>query len=260
MHISIRRGVAMALFGNLLSATSFAQQSPANATAKPHEHEALEEVLVTANPLNRSSTDLSQSATVLEGAALRQQLANSLGETLARMPGLANASFGENVGRPVIRGLQGTRVGILNNSLAVSDASSVSQDHAVSIEPFLADQIEVLRGPSTLLFGSGAIGGVVNMVSPTIPQEIPEEGYSGRVTAQGNTAAEEEFAAGRLELGQGAFALHLDGFHRRTDDYDIPGNAQLYPDMENDRGNMRARSTMTRNTARMTAEPCQTAS
>ncbi len=234
MHISIRHGVAMALFGNLLSATSFAQQSPASAAARPHQHEALEEVLVTANPLNRSTTDLSQSATVLEGAALRQQLANSLGETLARMPGLANASFGENVGRPVIRGLQGTRVGILNNSLAVSDASSVSQDHAVSIEPFLADQIEVLRGPSTLLFGSGAIGGVVNMVSPTIPQEIPEGGYSGRVTAQGNTAAEEEFAAGRLELGQGAFALHLDGFHRRTDDYDIPGNAQLYPDMEDE--------------------------
>ncbi len=234
MHVSIRRGVAIALFGNLLSTTGFAQQAPANPTAKPHEHEALEEVRVTANPLNRSSTDLSQSATVLEGAALRQQLANSLGETLARMPGLANASFGENVGRPVIRGLQGTRVGILNNSLAVSDASSVSQDHAVSIEPFLADQIEVLRGPSTLLFGSGAIGGVVNMVSPTIPQELPEEGYSGRVTAQGNTAAEEEFAAGRLDLGQGAFALHLDGFHRRTDDYDIPGAAQLYPEAEHE--------------------------
>jgi len=234
MHISIRRGVAMALFGNLLSAGSIAQQAPAKATAKPHEHEILEEVLVSANPLNRATTDLSQSATVLEGAALRQQLANSLGETLARMPGLANASFGENVGRPVIRGLQGTRVGILNNSLAVSDASSVSQDHAVSIEPFLADQIEVLRGPSTLLFGSGAIGGVVNMVSPTIPQEIPEEGYSGRVMAQGNTAAEEEFAAGRLELGQGAFALHVDGFHRRTDDYDIPGSAQLYPDMDDE--------------------------
>ncbi len=234
MHISIRRAVAMALFGNLLSATSIAQQSPATTTAKPHDHETLEEVVVTANPLNRESTDLSQSTTVLQGAALRQQLANSLGETLARTPGLANASFGENVGRPVIRGLQGTRVGILNNSLAVSDASSVSQDHAVSIEPFLADQIEVLRGPSTLLFGSGAIGGVVNMVTPTIPQEIPEEGYSGRVIAQGNTAAEEEFVAGRLDLGQGAFALHLDGFHRRTDDYDIPGAAQLYPETDHD--------------------------
>ena len=234
MHIPIRYGIAMALFGNLLSTTSFGQQSSANVTDESHEHETLEEILVTANPLGRESTDLSQSTTVLQGAALRQQLANSLGETLARTPGMSNASFGENVGRPVIRGLQGTRVGILNNSLAVSDASSVSQDHAVSIEPFLADQIEVLRGPSTLLFGSGAIGGVVNMVSPTIPQEIPEDGYSGRATAQANTAANEEFVAGRLGLGSESFALHLDGFHRRTDDYDIPGRAELYPDDDPD--------------------------
>jgi iron complex outermembrane receptor protein len=149
---------------------------------------------------------------------------------------MSNASFGENVGRPVIRGLQGSRVGILNNSMAVSDASSVSQDHAVSVEPFLADQIEVLRGPSTLLYGSGAIGGVVNMVSPSIPQVIPENGYSGRAITQVNTAADEEFAAGRLDLGGGSFAFHADGFHRRTDDYDIPGNADLYPEDEPEHG------------------------
>jgi iron complex outermembrane receptor protein len=232
MTISIRRGVSLTLLGYLWSTQGLAQQSVINKPVSAHDHETLEEILVTANPLGRDSNDLSQSATVLEGEALSQQLANSLGETLARMPGLSNASFGENIGRPVIRGLQGTRVGILNNSLAVSDASSVSQDHAVSVEPFLADQIEVLRGPATLLFGSGAIGGVVNMVSPSIPQEIPEEGYSGRATAQANTAANEEFVAGRLDLGQGAFALHLDGFHRRTDDYEIPGNAELYPEDE----------------------------
>ena len=236
MNISIRQGVALALFGNLLANQSLAQPLSTDAVPAKHKHQSLEEILVTANPLSRSATDLSQSAFVLEGAALQQQLANSLGETLARTPGLSNASFGENVGRPVIRGLQGTRVGVLNNSLAVSDASSVSQDHAVSMEPFLADQIEVLRGPSSLLFGSGAIGGVVNMVSPSIPQVIPDKGYSGRVTAQGNTAANEEFAAGRLDLGEGSFALHLEGFHRRSDDYDIPGRAALYPDDDHDEG------------------------
>ena len=197
---------------------------------RPTQHDTLEEVVVTANPLGRGSTDLSQSATVLQGEALRRQLANTLGETLARVPGLSNASFGENVGRPVIRGLQGTRVGVLSNSMAVSDASSVSQDHAVSVEPFLMDQVEVLRGPSTLLYGSGAIGGVVNMVSPSIPQAVPENGYSGRAIAQANTAANEEFAAGRLDLGADAFAFHADGFHRRTDDYEIPDGADLYPD------------------------------
>lgn len=234
MSISIRCSVALTLFGHLMSTQSLAQQPALNEAVAPHDHQMLEEILVTANPLGRDSTDLSQSATVLEGQALSRQLASSLGETLARMPGLSNASFGENVGRPVIRGLQGARVGVLNNSLAVSDASSVSQDHAVSVEPFLTDQIEVLRGPTTLLFGSGAIGGVVNMVTPSIPQAIPEEGYSGRATVQANTAADEEFAAGRLDLGQGAFALHLDGFHRRTNDYDIPGQAALYPEDEDE--------------------------
>ena len=232
MSISIRKSVAVAL--SVYLAPSFSQAQSASPAAAPHsheyEHEKLEEIIITANPLGRSSDDLAQSATVLRGEALRQQLANSLGETLARMPGVANGSFGENVGRPVIRGLQGPRVGVLSNSMAVGDASSLSQDHAVPVEPFLADQIEVLRGPSTLLYGSGAIGGVVNMVSPTIPQSIPENGYSGRVTAQGNTAADEEFGAGRLDLGGGQFAFHIDGFHRRTDDYDIPGNANLYPE------------------------------
>ncbi len=230
MLISIRCGVALALCTNLFTTVSLAQQTPANGAAPAHKHETLEEVVVTANPLGRDSSDLSQSATVLRGDALRSQLSNSLGETLARMPGLSNASFGENVGRPVIRGLQGTRVGVLSNNMAVSDASGVSQDHAVSVEPFLMDQVEVLRGPATLLYGSGAIGGVVNMVSPSIPQTVPEKGYSGRAITQANTAANEEFAAGRLDLGADAFAFHADGFHRRTDDYEIPDGADLYPD------------------------------
>ncbi|CAA0108639.1 putative TonB-dependent receptor [Halioglobus japonicus] len=234
MHTFTRYSALVALMGTSFSNASAADTATADNPQTFHVHEALEEVLVSANPLSRSSGDLSQSATVLQGAALQQQLASSIGETLARTPGLSNASFGENVGRPVIRGLQGTRVGTLNNSMAVSDASSVSQDHAVSVEPFLADQIEVLRGPSSLLFGSGAIGGVVNMVSPSIPQVIPEQVYSGRFTTQGNNAANEKFAAGRLDLGKGDFALHLDGFHRRTDDYDIPGRAELYPEEEND--------------------------
>ncbi|MBK6510926.1 MAG: TonB-dependent receptor plug domain-containing protein [Haliea sp.] len=198
MPISFRQGALSALCIVLYPSIGHTQPATPEATPAAHVHHGLEEVLVTANPLARGTDDLSQSATVLQGEALRQQLANSLGETLARTPGMSNASFGENVGRPVIRGLQGSRVGVLSNSMAVSDASAVSQDHAVSVEPFLADQIEVLRGPSTLLFGSGAIGGVVNTVSPSIPQAIPENGYSGRAITQANTAANEEFAADAL--------------------------------------------------------------
>jgi iron complex outermembrane receptor protein len=195
-----------------------------------HEHEVLEEVMVTATPMARDVVEMSQSATVLQGATLDRELANNIGNTLARLPGLANASFGENVGRPVIRGLQGGRVGMLNDNMTSSDASAISQDHAVPTEPFLVDQVEVLRGPTTLLFGSGAIGGVVNMVSHTIPESAPEDGFDGRAMTQVDTASGQKYGATRLDFGSGKIIGHANAFVRRTDDYDIPGDAHLYGD------------------------------
>ena len=197
-----------------------------------HQHSEIEEVVVRATPLDRNLVELSQSATVLGGKALQNQLAASLGETLARVAGLSNASFGENVGRPVIRGLQGQRVGVLSNNMSSGDASAVSQDHAVSIEPFLADQIEVLRGPSTLLYGSGAIGGVVNVVTHTIPVETAASAASGRAIAQLDSAADQRMAGARTDLSGGRLAFHANAFYRRSDDYEIPAAAELYPDEE----------------------------
>ena len=197
-----------------------------------HDHDTLEEVVVHATPLSRNLIEMSQSAMVLDGAVLERELANNIGDTLSRIPGVSNASFGQNVGRPVIRGFEGARVGLLNNNMGAADASAVSQDHAVAVEPFLADQIEVLKGPSTLLYGSGSIGGVVNIVTHTIPQEIPAEGISARALIQGDSAADQRLAAARLDLGSGSFAFHANGFYRRTDDYEIPGEAELYPDDE----------------------------
>lgn len=201
-----------------------------------HEHDELEEVVVTATPLSRNVVEMSQSATVLSGAALDRELANNLGDTLARMPGLANASFGQNVGRPVIRGFDGARVGVLNNNMGAADASAVSQDHAVAVEPFLADQVEVLRGPATLLYGSGAIGGVVNMVTHTIPEGLPDSGFNGRVLAQADSAADQRMAAGRMDMGEGNWAFHASGFNRQTDNYEIPGEAELYHNEQQDHG------------------------
>ena len=195
-----------------------------------HETHDIEEIIVRATPLDRDLLEISQSATVLSGEELRRQVSNNIGDTLARQAGLANASFGQNVGRPVIRGFQGQRVGMLLNNMSANDASAVSQDHAVSIEPFLADQVEVLRGPATLLYGSGSIGGVVNIVSYTIPQDIPENGVEGRAMGQVDSAANQRFAAGRIDFGVSSFAFHADGFYRRTDDYEIPGRAELYPE------------------------------
>lgn len=221
----------------LTSGTVAAQLDPhdrddGHAHETGQEYHEIEEVVVRATPLNRNLEELSQSATVLKGNALLREASGSLGDTLARQPGLSNASFGQNVGRPVIRGMQGQRVGVLSNNMSSGDASAVSQDHAVSVEPFLADQIEVLRGPSTLLYGSGAIGGVVNTVTHTIPKEIAANPFSGRAMAQLDSAANERFAAGRLDIGSGSFAFHANGFYRQTDDYEIPGEAELYPDAD----------------------------
>jgi len=195
-----------------------------------HDHKELEEVRVTATPLSRNLVEMSQSATVLSGVKLDRELTNNIGDTLSRIPGLSNASFGQNVGRPVIRGFEGARVGVLNNNMGAADASAVSQDHAVAVEPFLADQVEVLKGPATLLYGSGSIGGVVNVVTHTIPQEIPEQAVNARALIQGDGAADQRLAAGRIDLGSGPFVFHANGFYRRTDDYEIPGEAELYPD------------------------------
>ena len=141
-----------------------AQQTPAeahddHAHGAGHENHILEEIVVRATPLDRDVLEISQSATVLTGEDLRREASNNIGDTLGRQAGLANASFGQNIGRPVIRGQQGPRVRVLENRIGSLDVSDLSPDHAVGIEPMLAESVEVLRGPSTLLYGGGAIGG-----------------------------------------------------------------------------------------------------
>ncbi|MEQ8801906.1 MAG: TonB-dependent receptor plug domain-containing protein, partial [Haliea sp.] len=130
----------------------------------------LEPVLVTA-PLQKQEAETALPVTVLTGEDLRRAARTSIGDTLGDIPGLANASFGPGVGQPVIRGQQGPRVTVLQNGTSSADASAVSADHAVSVEALLADSIEVLRGPATMLYGAGAIGGVVNVIDNRIPRQ-----------------------------------------------------------------------------------------
>lgn len=197
----------------------------------PHdeEHLVLEEIVVTATPLETQALEMTQSATVLSGEALERQLSSSMGDTLKNLPGVSNASFGANVGRPVIRGMDASRVGVVQDNISSNDASKVSQDHAVTIEPFLADQIEVLRGPATLLYGSDTIGGVVNASINRIPQQ-PAEKLTGRFLIQGDSVADERYGAARIDGGSGNFGFHADGFYRDTSDYEIPGYAETDPE------------------------------
>ena len=136
----------------------------------------LEPISVTAEPFaDRGELDSTRPVDVLVGDALDRARAATLGETLDQQPGIANAGFGPGAGRVVIRGQSGPRVRVLDGGVGVLDASTVSPDHNISTEPFRARQIEVLRGPAALLYGNGAIGGVVNVVSDTIPTEPVEQ-------------------------------------------------------------------------------------
>jgi len=186
---------------------------------------------VTASPLAGDAETLARPVEVLQGQALDDARAATLGETVARLPGVQTSYFGPGVGRPILRGMDGPRVQVLASGLGSQDASTVSADHAASVEPFLADQIEVLKGPATLLFGSGAIGGAVNVVDGRIARELPGAPLSGRAELRGNTVNNERSGMFRLDGTSGDnLVLHVDGLLRDTGDYDIPGQAHAAHD------------------------------
>lgn len=184
--------------------------------------EADYELVTTAMHTIRSETALP--VTVLAGDELHDAARSTIGETLAGQPGINNASFGPAVGQTVIRGQQGRRVMNLSNAIANADASGNSADHAVTVEPILADAIEVLRGPSTLLYGGGAIGGVVNVIDNRVPRNLPDK-TAFVVESRHDTAADLTTSSGRLEFATGNLAWHLDGVRRDWNNLEIPGFA-----------------------------------
>lgn len=185
----------------------------------------LDEIVVTATPLRGSAEQLAIPVEVLSGEELDRSKSGTLGDTVSKLTGVQTTYFGTGVGRPIIRGQEGPRVQVLSGGIGSMDASTVSADHAVSIEPFLADQIEVLKGPATLLFGSGAIGGAVNVVDGRLAESIPDDPLSGRAEVSGNTVNNERTGMFRLDGVNGNWVLHVDGLIRDGDDYDIPGYA-----------------------------------
>jgi iron complex outermembrane receptor protein len=147
----------------------------------------------------------------------------NLGDLLNGLPGVHSDSFGGGASRPVVRGQTSPRLKVLSDSGSILDASDISPDHAISADPLLAQQVEVLRGPATLLYGGGAIGGVVNILDGKIPTEVPD-GLESFVAVRGNTVADER--AGAVNLTARAtdnIALHVEGSLRETDDYEVDG-------------------------------------
>src|SRR5687768_12376391 len=185
-----------------------------------------EEVVVTSTALRENPLEVAQPTTVVAGDDLRRQIAASIGETLSSELGVSSTYFGPSASRPVIRGLGGDRVQVLQDGLASLDVSSLSQDHAVTLESVVSQQIEIIKGPAALLYGSGASGGLVNVVSSRVPTEVPEKILTGAAEVRADSAAEERTGAFSLDGGAGNFAFHADYFDRETDDVEIPGFAQ----------------------------------
>jgi iron complex outermembrane receptor protein len=189
----------------------------------------IETVNVIGLPLHSSNLESAHPVNVITLDELRDQQSSSLGETLKYEVGIHSSYFSSNSASPIIRGLDGPRVLITQNGLDASDASRVGPDHAVSTETSYAQQVEVLRGPATLFYGSGAIGGVVNVVDDRIPKAA--DTY-GEWRLENQSVADDKLISASGNTGLGNFGLHADGFWRDADDYKIPGPAEAEHDHE----------------------------
>ena len=180
------------------------------------------EIVVTGDPLGRSAKDVISSVAVVRGEDLDHRRQSTLGETLTGLPGVNSDTFGGGASRPVIRGQTAPRVKVLTDGSALMDASEVSPDHAVSGEPLLLDGIEILRGPSALLYGGGAIGGAVNLIDKKIPTALPDDGFEGVAEVRLGSADNERAGVVGVTGGAGNFAIRLEAAGRRADDYGVP--------------------------------------
>lgn len=190
-----------------------------------HAADALPEVVVTTSPLAGSeNTQVLAPARVVSGDELRDRQAGTLGETLSHELGVSGSAFGAGASRPVIRGLDGARVKMLQNGMSVSDVSTLSNDHAVATDTATARQVEILRGPAALLYGSGAIGGLVNVVNDRIPTSLPPA-PTGEAEVRFGSVDQSKSLSLSLDGAAGGLGLHVDGDVRNAFDYRIPDHA-----------------------------------
>lgn len=211
----LARAALCALSGAALAA--HAQQAP----------KTLAPVVVTADPFaSQEETAIIAPARVLSGDELRDKLGGSLGDTLVREPGVNASGFSAGSSRPVIRGLEGPRVKILQNGMGSGDLSAISNDHAVGTSLLTSQQIEILRGPATLLYGSGAIGGAINIVNGRIPRQLEPHATGEAELRAGSVDSSHAFAFS-ADRSAGNIGLHVDGSQLRAGDYRIPGSSNI---------------------------------
>lgn len=200
--------------------TQPAAPAPAEDPADRHardRHDGDEAIVITG--VRRSADDILGGVSVVSGAELARDKRTSLGETLASQPGVSATSFGPAASRPILRGLSGDRIRLLQDGIGSFDVSASSADHEVAINPLTAERIEVLRGPAALLFGSSAIGGVVNVIDTRIPRRIPDTAVHADIVGTYGSAANERAITGAVEVALGPkLAFHGDAIYSKSDD------------------------------------------
>jgi iron complex outermembrane receptor protein len=230
----------LALAVALSPSAAFAQSAPASVgaatdagggtmanaatDAQPADHHDHDDVIVVTG-VRRKAGDVLGGLTVLDSEELAKDVRPSIGETLARQPGITASSFGPTASRPILRGLSGDRIRLLTDGIGSFDVSASSPDHAVALNPLTAERIEVLRGPSALLYGSSAIGGVVNIVDRRIPRRAPENAVGIAGLLSYGTAADERSANLSVDIPVVShIVLHADGNWSKSDDLDTGGH------------------------------------
>ncbi len=224
--ITSRIALASALSASLLANPAWANETAEDVGDGTEPHilgtEESADIIVSATGLQE--LDILAGSSVLTEADIQRNLNGQIGEVLAKLPGVSASSFTPGASRPILRGFDGERVRILVDGLGTADVSNTSADHAVTIDPLTAQRIEVLRGPASLLYGSQAIGGVVNVIDKRIPLVVPDEPVHIDALAAFDTATDLVSFGGSIDLPIGSsLALHLDGSWRETGDVEIPG-------------------------------------
>jgi iron complex outermembrane receptor protein len=207
---------------NLLSVAILAVIAPSAFAQDDESTQKLDTIQVTAHPLVQTAVDYSAADNVIKSDQLVQG-GTTIGEALSDQVGVYSNQFGPGASRPVIRGQDAARVKVLANASETMDVSTLSPDHAVTVDPTLAKQIEIVRGPSTLLYGAGNVGGLVNVTDNKIPTQMPENGYEGKLGVRYNTGNDEKLATAGVTVGLGdQVALRVEGLKRDANNYIAP--------------------------------------
>ena len=222
LQIIARLSLCAAFF--LLGATPALAQAPDR--REGFGQHVIDEIVVESTGLNQTLSDQAQPVTILTGHELDMKVQSSLGDTLAAEPGISSSSFGPGAGRPVIRGLGGDRIRVLENGVGTQDISATSPDHAVTIDSALVDKIEVVRGPASLLYGTSAVGGIVNVFDERIPEFLPKAPIQGSAEVRGESSNRLRSSLMSITAPIDAIAIHIDGSTSKSDDVDIPGFAR----------------------------------